>query len=257
MNNHLISVLEIIIDDRKKYPWAKSLGIGGGATSRLFKEGVMPADRHLRKIMKSENASMSALWGASVAPFMVHRTGSTTESYEILKQHFEDSSWTINVISGDEFPIVVLSCAAQDLIDGTEFNYKRVEIVCGPMDHACANLFKEQVILHKELDEEEAHKIATGYRGTYYLFGKNTLEDSSVITYQELLTIFREKSNLNAQVLNRVLEIIDETILEEKAEVTPEEKRKLATQLYSYALEEGLIPEDVSENLAHSMLKVL
>jgi len=250
-------ILELILDGRRQSEFADSLHIPRAVMSEFMRLGKYPADKHLRKIMKAENASMSALWGASSAPFMVHRTISETETFESLKMHLDDHNWTIHLITGDEFPIFVLSTLAMDVIDNKEFKYTQVEVISGPVDFALANLFRDKKVKHIELPPDEAHQLATGYKGTYYLFGKETLLGAKIISQADLIKIFRNRSTKHAQVLNNVMELVDETVVEEGIELTAEERRKLVTELYTYAVEQNLIPEEVTPSLAHLMLRLI
>jgi|GEM_PF-3417547 len=257
MNSSLSKTLLTILDDRKRTEWALGLGIPKATNSNMFNKGIYPSDKHLRRIMLAENASMSALWGASSAPFMIHRTSSAHETYATLEAHLDDHNWDIHVITGDEFPVFVLSTLAMQEIDNQEFKYTHIEVICGPVDHTVANLFRNKSVKHKQLPENEAHLLATGYKGTYFLFGKETLLDAKEIDQVEVNRICREPSERNAALLKRVMEILDETVIQEGIEVNAQERRKLVSELYTYAIEEGLLSEDVSPNLAHSMLRVI
>ncbi|PHS20222.1 MAG: hypothetical protein COA86_02720 [Kangiella sp.] len=254
MNINLSRILKLILDDRKQTKWGKDLGIPISSNSRLFKDGTLPADKYLTKIMHSENVSLNALFGNSDAPFIVHRTIDSSETFQFIKPHLEDEAWDIHIISGAEYPIIVLSTLAED---GDGFKYTPIEVVCGPADIATANLFKGLKVMHKALPKDEANELATGYKGTYYLFGKTTLLDAVEVNHSEIMDIFRREATKNAQTLKRIMQIIDDTMAEEKSNLSAEDRRKLVSELYFYAVEEGLGSGDISENLVSSMMRVI
>lgn len=254
MKNKLKNTWDIILDDRKRTPWGKSIGLGGGVVSRLFNHGILPSDKYLTKIMRSENISLNALFGHADAPFVVHRTTNSQETFEYIKPYIQDEQWDVHIITGADYPIIVLSTLAED---GDGFKYTPIEVVCGPADIATANLFKGLKVLSKALPKEEAMELATGYKGTYYLFGKTTLIDAKEIDHSQIMEIFRAEATSNAKTLKRIMQIIDDTMAEEKSNLSSEDRRRLVAELYTYAIDEGLASGDISENLVSSMMRVI
>jgi len=262
MSFKIKKVLELILEGRKKTPWGKSLGMPPRAITLLFNHGTYPADKYLTKIMKSENVSMDALWGMGSAPFMVHRANSIAETNEDIELNLEGSP-IVHLITSttdkfDELPVFVFSeDVVEDFRGPNEFKYTSIHVLVGPTDHVTANLLKDTKVLHKQLPEDEFHLLSTGYKGTYYLFGKATLVNAKPISYAELSRICCKKATSSAALLNKVMTLIDETVLEEGVEITPEQKRKLVIELYGFAVAEGFEEKDVSPNLAQSMLRIV
>jgi hypothetical protein len=256
-------VLSFILDDRKKTPWGKSLGMSPSAITKMFNHGVYPADKYLTKIMKVENASLDALWGAAVAPFIVQRTNHARETNLQLDQHLRDEKQNIYLITSetkvnDEYPVFVLSVPVVENIGGVdELKYESVHVITGPTNHETANLLREESVNFKTLPEKDFRELATGYKGTYFLFGKGNLLDAKPIEFTEMNSILCKEATNSAALLNRVMELVDESILEEGADVSPEQHRKLVVELYSYALKEGLIKDEVNPNIAQSMLRII
>lgn len=250
----LNNIWGIILDDREMTAWAQNIGLEGSLVSKLFDDGLLPSSKHLTKIMRSENVSLNALLGSSNAPFVVHRTINNADTFQQIKPYIEDEKWDIHIISGAEYPIIVLSTLAED---GDGFKYTPIEVICGPADIATANLFKGLKVMHKALPKDEANELATGYKGTYYLFGKTTLLDAKEINHSEIMTLFRRKANTNAKTLKKIMQIIDDTMVEEDANLSAEERRRLVAELYTYAVNEGFGAGDISENLVTSMMRVI
>jgi len=264
MNGSLKRTLSLILDDRKQTIWGTSLGIPKTVISEFFRQGKYPADKHLTKLVKAENVSMDALWGSSPKPFLVSRTNDATETNKELFQSLDDNYKTIHLVTyhvdlkGRQYPVIILSKPVVEN-KGTveEFAYTSIHLICGPTNHETVSRLSKHRVLLKRMDAFKLHLIATGFAGTYHLFGKDTLKDTRQATRAELSEILYQQYTNSAELLNKIIQMVDDTIIEEGAEVNLEKRRKLVVELYTYAEKEGLMADKLSPNMAQSMLRLV
>ena len=259
MKKSLKEILRLVVSDRKPTIWAKNLGIPVSSNSRMFKDGILPGDKHLRKIMHSENASISAMLGANRPPFFVQHTKHAKESYKLLNAHLADNDWKVHIVTGDIHPIVVLSTPAEIEVDQKNFAYTQIEVIYCPVNQEVAGLFNGSTIYHKELPVDDTTRIINGLVGTYDLFHKKNalLNNANVISQQQLSKLFQRRSDKNTLLLTTIMDVIDQTIESQGITITKDEWRMLVASLYNYALDDNLVATDINKNLASSILRLI
>ena len=259
MKKSLKEILRLVVNDRKPTIWAKKLGIPVSSNSRLFKDGILPSDKHLRKIMVSENVSISAMLGANRPPFFVQHTKHSKETYKLLAMQLADNDWTVHIITGDIHPIIVLSTPAETEVDGEVFAYTMLEVVYCPVNQEVAGLFNNFKVYHKDLSVEDTTRIINGLVGTYELLLKDKalLHDANIISQPQLSKLFQLRSDKNALLITTIMDVIDQTIESQGITITKDEWRMLVASLYNYALDDNLVATDISKNLASSILRLI
>lgn len=132
--DHLIDRIEYILDGRKIYPWANSMGLSNGVVEPL-KKNNLPGGEILALICRVENASFNWLSTGRGAPFYVGKSVTQDEFAERIHLHLEDSGeWKVSLVKMDNMPelaIAIFQMPGEHDYKGKPVPYTIMEVECG------------------------------------------------------------------------------------------------------------------------------
>lgn len=138
-------------------------------------EGRPPSYEFLVRMMRTENASLSWLLGARVAPFLRSTATSDADTAQILDAHLSDECWSVALLTEGMAAVWVLhQPAAIEYTNGVT-HYRATAIIAGPSGDATAALlarYGHATLPHvQQIQPAAMHALTSGYVGTYHLFG--------------------------------------------------------------------------------------
>lgn len=176
MNGTFEARIRWLIGDRPVNAWFARLQIADGTRARMLKEGgIPPTYDALARIMRTENASLSWLLGAKIAPFLRSTTSRDEETARLLDLHLADEPWTVAFITDGMTTAWVLHQPAAIEHERGTIHYRATAIIAGPSGDATAALLARYgyaTLPHvQQIQPAAMHALTSGYVGTYHLFG--------------------------------------------------------------------------------------
>ncbi|AYA63841.2 hypothetical protein DS731_07405 [Alteromonas sp. RKMC-009] len=156
-------------------PWAKSLGISGGTSSRML-NNEPPGTDILTMIMRTEHVNLSWLLGGHGTPFMLDHYTSAEEFENMLRIHAQDAhydAWLCLNFERNQMA-VVLSEPATFTFKNKTIEYSHVEMLTGPIPFAIAEIDKMLSgcnVRYFSMNELDFTAYTRGQYGTYKMLG--------------------------------------------------------------------------------------
>lgn len=123
--------LQRVIDDRKPFSWAQSIGWNKGTMSKVV-NGHVPGPELLVPISWAENARLDWLLTGRGRPFHGEPYADDQEAASNLQSHLDDSSaWEIHLLTYDFKIAVVLTMPAQIDVKNVTVSYTAMELFVG------------------------------------------------------------------------------------------------------------------------------
>lgn len=150
--------------------------MGGGSIDAMRGENARPPSHEfLARIMRVENASISWLLGAQVAPFLRNTTNTDDETAHLLDLHLVDEPWSVAFITDGMTTAWVLHQPAAIEHERGTIHYRATAIIAGPSGDATAALLARHghaTLPHvQQIPPAAMHALTSGHVGTYRLFG--------------------------------------------------------------------------------------
>lgn len=171
--------VRFLADGRPIKPWTEGLVIPAGTRARMLKgDGIPPTYEMLVRMMRVESVSLSWLLGASVPPYLVHRTLDDAETSERLNLFLSDEhDWRVAfMVDGERAALLLHQPAAIDVKSRT-IDYTATELIAGPVgEKAMARLREgDKGILNQivRISPERMRDVYNGMLGTYQFFGSD------------------------------------------------------------------------------------
>lgn len=176
-NPNLIERIEIVLDGRKLYPWAHSLGLSSGVVDSM-KKNNLPGGEILALICRVENASFNWLSTGRGAPFYVGKSVTKGEFAERIGVHLEDSAeWQVSLITMNDMPdltIAIFQMPGEHNYKGKAVPYTIMEVECGRWSPIAAALLRKAenltcyiITRTQKADIHEFMQVVDGQAGTY------------------------------------------------------------------------------------------
>lgn len=138
-------------------------------------EGRPPSHEFLTRMMRTENASLSWLLGARVAPFLRSTATSDADTAQLLDAHLSDECWSVALLTDGMAAVWVLHQPAAIEYSNGITHYRATAIIAGPSGEATGELLARhghRTLPHvQQVPSSTLHAIASGHVGTYRLFG--------------------------------------------------------------------------------------
>ncbi|WP_157674087.1 hypothetical protein [Endozoicomonas ascidiicola] len=127
--------LKFLLNGRKIYPWAQSLGVSRGAAEKIYVKGVIPGPEILRAIYYKEGVDLSWFITGEGAPFRVYSAVDKSDFYcrisEMLER-YKGSIYELFFLYNQEFLFIAASSIQHYTYKEKELSYKAWELLSGP-----------------------------------------------------------------------------------------------------------------------------
>jgi|GEM_PF-2350895 len=239
--------INYLLDGRKLYPWAQSIGISKGSIEGVMKLGGMLGGDALSAIGRCENARVDWLLEARGKPYLVNCVTSDEEAKEVLEDLLIER-WNITIVSdGKRIALVLVQPGSFDVKDGKDddgaqrfrtIGYPIVEVIAGVIGHDTMDLVrglaKQETVRMTLATPDVMTQIERGMIGTRRLFQAPgaLLEAAEVINAKH-----RIFTQFNQQELFPVTK--DEAILLDHYRTMPPESRLAVNQVATAMAEHG------------------
>ena len=158
-------------------PWAKSLGISGGTSSRML-NNEPPGTDILTLIMRTEHVNLSWLLGGHGMPFMLDYYSTAGEFETMLRAHAQDARYDAYLCVNTERHqlAVVLTEPASCTFKNKTIEYQHVEMLIGPVSNLQADMQSALPgckLHYFSMSELDFTAFSRGQYGTYRMIGEN------------------------------------------------------------------------------------
>lgn len=185
--------IQLILADRRPYPWGEALGFHKGTVAKMVKQGSPPGPEFLSIISRVENVSITWLLTGEGSPFMATVFASDAEAEYLLDMHLTDEpGWDLYLIGcAGEHAIVLAQPGEITLKERQPISYTIVEVLVGAIGPRTLHRAAEHPQLWQlDLPPETFQALRAGQLGTYALFGSGQGEGaaSGLLTAAKRLT---------------------------------------------------------------------
>lgn len=167
--------LQIVLDGRREYTWAKGLGINRGTIQNLKEKDVIPGWETLYAIRRAEGVNIEWLTEGVGEPFIVHRSLSDGECADFVEAHLIDEDWLVTLATDWQRAAVILSMPGSATLAGRAgraftYDYTITEIMLG-VGRATLDVIadKSRRIMLSEQTRSNMDAIYRGQVGPYRL----------------------------------------------------------------------------------------
>lgn len=165
--------LEMILQGRLKHRWGKAIGIGKGIIDALSK-GKLPGAEKLAPIIRSENVSLSWFLEGVGRPYLVNHCIDDDDCLQLLDDLFAEH-WSRYLLTDGNQVAILLTMPGQYLVGNTEYDYKIIEVICGPIGLKTLQLINETAskfdTFYLSITGSEMVALTKGEIGTYQILG--------------------------------------------------------------------------------------
>ncbi|WP_025918482.1 hypothetical protein [Herminiimonas sp. CN] len=170
-----------LLDGRKAYPWALSIGISKGSMESVMKLGGMLGGDALSAIGRCENARIDWILDGRGAPYSVACATSDDGAAELLQDLLEEH-WNITIVAdGQHIALVLDQPGSFDVKDGKDDNgvqqyrtieYPIIEVIVGHIGRHTMELVRSRIgqgVSLKLVTADVMTQIERGRMGTWRL----------------------------------------------------------------------------------------
>lgn len=199
-----------LLDGRKAYPWALSIGISKGSMESVMKLGGMLGGEALSAIGRCENARVDWLLDGRGAPYSVACTTSDDDAAELLQDLLEEH-WNITIVTdGQRIALVLDQPGSFDVKGGKDDNgvqqfrtiaYPIIEVMVGHIGRHTMELVRSRTGKGVSLMLTTASvmtQIERGRMGTWRLL---QAPDAALLNAEQIDARHRIFSQFNQQEL--------------------------------------------------------
>lgn len=203
--------LQWVMGDRSAWKWAKLTGLTPGTIGRMIKEDLLPGAAKLIHAARVENLSLTWLCTGEGAPFLVTPVATRREAMELFMDAIDRSEWHVDILAcSDRFTLVLHGWqeSESESEDDEPYRWRRVQVLVGaPLGYAMLNEMHwpsyagSSRIHHTRISDDQWQRLATGWIGTFGLFGDENNEG----------LITRNATELNARPISTTGEIAEDS----------------------------------------------
>jgi hypothetical protein len=221
-----LSRTSVLLAGRDKHPWGKALGLSGRMVTRLFNHAEPPGPEHLSLIARVENVSLNWLLLGQGAPYVTHCTHTDGETAQKLREFLKEFplSWIVYRITDGDRAVLVLYRPDQYSMKDDCVDYKRVEVLTGPLGHQTMAVLTETPVAslrEVQTDPETLARLAQGEIGAYELCREDgVLERWRPLPAAELARIAEPPAGY-------ALEMDEKVMLDKYRRLPEDDKRRL------------------------------
>jgi len=171
--NNYLSRMDIVLGDRKKYPFGFSMGFSRGTINRLFSMEMAGNIDTFMAMRHAENLSLDWLLNGIGAPYVTRLTSTDNTTAELITHLFEGEpmDWQATVLTDQITNLVILSQPAIYVVGKRTLDYTRLEVLTGPVGEGTLELLDTAGLTCKvaKTDTLTLRRVLSGQIGTYAL----------------------------------------------------------------------------------------
>ena len=263
--------LQYVLAGRKIYPWAESLGISKGAVFNI-RSGTIFGPEILKAIRHRERISVDWLMFGDGKPFLVDHC----DSVEALRRAWRQSGRQkakIYLLSDGQQVVVIRQWSDIYEFKGKRQSYEHHQLLTlafsDPVIQKLASLCKDLDCYEGQLSSDQLGELVRGEAGPFSIFGNNKIpglltvwRPLSVIELERKLQSIAEmqqpaQGEISRTLMRVVIEMVENTALEEGIVLDAEAKARVYTAQYRAAARAGLDWKDLDRNNIRSLLDML
>ena len=276
--------LDLILQGRKIYPWAASLGVSKGVAESMSK-GVIPGSEILNAIMCKENVNISWLLSGEGPIYRVFHYATdmsfamTIDAYEVAQE-----GWNISLCIYESLLAVVLSRTEQYTYKDKKIDYQAHKLITGPCGNMTIDVLKE-LYENTLFNNHGRYRIYRLNSGDFYFLVEG-VTSPAVYTYNAIITdavqmnnedfayqepqphfeklikdiglVQKEKTfELSIELMRASINLVDETAQEEGVTLSTDDKAKIYTAIYRHAERKNINAKDLDSTNVLSLLEVM
>ncbi|AWL12793.1 hypothetical protein HMF8227_02341 [Saliniradius amylolyticus] len=265
MQDSVLDRLTHVLGDRTLHGWGKSLGLSDGKIQNMRK-GKTPDPELLSILSRTENVNINWLLTGDGAPFKVHAFTNGDDLQDYLSTALEDEPWRIIVVESYPEVTVVLHQPGQIDFAKRTIDYHVVEVLTGSRSKLLIE-FLEQLARAGMLEVVQActslnkAEIRLGMVGPYWLFGNNDscghltnntrvmregeLEESNIEFQSWESSTSDNTQGIQINLMRAVVELLEQTLIEQKLTLTPNQKARVISAAYNHAIQAGATADTI------------
>jgi len=249
--------IEKILNGRRLYSWGRTLGLTDGKITNM-KNGKVPDGELLSLIQRVENVNLIWFLNDIGAPFNVTALPGEVEFLAYLHGIFPASgsaanpqkNGTVFVVKLDTISTLVIAKPAEaTLKPGQTLQFTQAEVVSGRYSKELydwlSTLNQQHQLSIPVLSHEQAELIIKGEVGTYGLFGDEkaagllTQTPNTEQVFPAPFTLPDDASKVNISVMRGIVELVEQTTIEEQITLSAEQKARVIAAAYNHAVKTG------------------
>ncbi|WDE06288.1 hypothetical protein SG34_005015 [Thalassomonas viridans] len=238
-----------MLANRKIYTWGKALGVSSGAVDKLLKGAVPGIDIQL-SMQHKENCNLTFLNTGKGKPFNVNNFSSSRGMIDHMAELLINAPWNIYIVRADSLLTLVFQQPGQYEYKTKLIDHDVCEVLVGQYTETVHKYLSTKLEFNKvyfpRLSEVVVEQITEGYLGTYALFGDaktsgylNHLSHTIPVLDELPPATVSEQNTADSHLMRAVVRLIEQSIVEGKAEVSVETKANIITASYNYAVKSG------------------
>lgn len=229
--------LELLLDGRKRSPWAKALGFSGGTLTRLgATDTPIPGPTELRAIMWSENVSLNWLCEGIGPKFMSSTARNAGELCNFVADELGDDFNRIRIFhAGSGEGAILFSRPSEKQYKGdTTYKFTAATLLYGEFSAKLQHLLKpfNREIEVYLVDSDRLLEIEQGEFGTYRLEQLTTEAEPS-----DLGDAFNcvSESEASARYLRLAIEMVEQAMADDGTFLDAKQKARVIMAIYQHA----------------------
>lgn len=271
--------LTYILAGRRIHPWAASLGISKGAAENMGK-GNIPGPEILKLIRQQESINVGWLVTGDGAPFLVEQPEdlSTVLESELADLEPSEPLWAHFFTDGQQLVMILRKPSLYIYREKSVlYDFHRlIAVAVNSITIQAINQFSADTSQNDNLscymhrvDPETMDALLAGKLGPFQLLGnsksqpapaKGTLIDSPSLLLEEIQRNRQgseKPAEISMELMRSVIQCVESTASEEGMTLNSDQRARVFTAVYRYAVRTGLSSQEIDTNNVLSILEVI